>query len=679
MTKIQASHTASAVDRAIQQPRIVIDNVRPSVDHGRYPAKKTVSQAVTVSAKIFMDGHDKLAASVAWKDSPKGKWSHYKMVPMGNDLWQVDITPTVPGRHWFRIEAWFDQWETYRNELKKKFEAKVPVELECREGRLLLETTLEHSKRGAPVAETERQPEGTPTIGVLQQAITTLDALDAGDVVGRVAILLDQSLANAVDALERRLFFTHTERSYEVDVERLVANFASWYELFPRSLTDSAQSHGTFDDVIQRLPAVVAMGFDVLYLPPIHPIGQTNRKGRNNNVIAAPGEPGSPYAIGSEEGGHDAAYSRLGGLAGFRRLVAAAQRHGVQMALDFAIQCSPDHPWLKEHPGWFSWRPDGSLRYAENPPKKYQDIVNVDFYGEEALPSLWIALRDIVLFWINEGVTIFRVDNPHTKPLPFWEWLIGDVRQKHPQTIFLSEAFTRPAMMYHLAKIGFSQSYTYFIWRNNKQEISEYLMELTAAEPADFYRPNFFVNTPDINPYFLQASGRPGFLIRAALAATLSGLWGVYSGFELCESAALPGKEEYLDSEKYEIKPRDLMAPGNIITEISRLNQIRKDNSALQTHLNIRFYESGNDQVVYFGKFTHNNFILVAISLDPRSGQEAWLEIPRHEFGLTGADTLVAKELMRDLTLTWQSDRQHWYFDPGELPFAIWRIRPSGV
>lgn len=426
------------------------------------------------------------------------------------------------------------------------------------------------------------------------------------------------------------------------------------------------------------------MGFDVLYFPPIHPIGRTNRKGRNNSLRAGPDEPGSPYAIGSEEGGHDAVHPELGGLEGLQRLRAAAEGYGIELALDFAIQCSPDHPWLHEHPDWFRWRPDGSIRFAENPPKKYEDIVGVDFYADKGKPELWIALRDVVLFWIGQGINIFRVDNPHTKPLPFWQWLIASVRRQHPRAIFLSEAFTRPAMMYRLAKIGFSQSYTYFTWRNTPHEIRDYLIELTQSAPRDFYRPHFFVNTPDINPYFLQQSGRPGFIIRAALAATLSGLWGIYSGFELCESEPVPGKEEYWLSEKYEVKPRDWNAPGNIIDVITRLNHIRRENPALHTHLGVQFHDSGNEQVLYFSKVapqsadgSPKNRLLIAISMDPHNAQEALLPFPSAALGLdvVDGDEFEVEELMRDQRYVWRREPHHWYFNPHELPLAIWRIQ----
>ena len=426
------------------------------------------------------------------------------------------------------------------------------------------------------------------------------------------------------------------------------------------------------------------MGFDVLYFPPIHPIGTRNRKGRNNSLIALDDDPGSPYAIGSEDGGHDALHPQLGTFEDFQRMREAALEHGLEIALDFAIQCSPDHPWLREHPGWFAWRPDGSLRYAENPPKKYEDIVNVDFYGQgkrgDAPTALWSALRDVVLAWVEQGVRIFRVDNPHTKPLPFWEWMIGEVRARYPDTIFLSEAFTRPKVMYRLAKVGFSQSYTYFTWRETKQEFIDYLTELTAPSgasgPRDFFRPNFFVNTPDINPVFLQRSGRAGFLIRAALAATLSGLWGVYSGFELCEATPVPGKEDYLDSEKYQLRAWDWNRPGNIIAEITALNRIRRENPALHTHLNVLFENAFDPNILYFAKATDDlsNVLLVAINLDPYGVHEADFEIPLWRWNRPDDATVEVTDLLDGHRFAWQGKYQHMRLDPGTNPYAIWRV-----
>jgi len=417
----------------------------------------------------------------------------------------------------------------------------------------------------------------------------------------------------------------------------------------------------------------------VLFSPPIPPIGHAFRKGRNNTLTPGPDDPGSPYAIGSEEGGHDAIHPQLGSLEDFRRLVAAAREQGLELALDFAIQCSPDHPWLREHKDWFDWRPDGSLRYAENPPKKYQDIVNVDFYNPDAVPSLWITLRDVVRFWVDNGVRLFRVDNPHTKPFPFWEWLIGDIRAQHPDTVFLAEAFTRPKVMYRLAKIGFSQSYTYFTWRNEKQEIRDYLEELTTTAPRDFFRPHFFVNTPDINPPFLQTGGRAAHLIRAFLATTLSGLWGMYQGFELCEATPLPGREEYLDSEKYEIRVWPDRRPGDIVEEITRLNMIRRANPALQTHLGIAFHNAFNDRVLWYRKATadRGNVVLCAVSLDPQQVQETAVELPLWEWGLPDHAALEAEDLMTGRRFTWRGKVQRLRLDPGALPFGLWRVRPA--
>jgi starch synthase (maltosyl-transferring) len=402
------------------------------------------------------------------------------------------------------------------------------------------------------------------------------------------------------------------------------------------------------------------MGFDVLYFPPVHPIGRKNRKGRNNSLTARPGDPGSPYAIGAAEGGHDALHPELGSFADFARLIRAAHEHGLEIALDFAIQCSPDHPWITEHPDWFDWRPDGTIKYAENPPKKYEDIVNVHFY-RDALPSLWFALRDVVLFWVERGVRIFRVDNPHTKPLPFWEWLIREVQDRHPDTIFLSEAFTRPKMMKRLAKVGFTQSYSYFTWRNTKAELTEYLTELTRDEPREHMRPNFFVNTPDINPRFLQTSGRAGFEIRAVLAATLSPLWGVYCGFELCEATPIPGKEEYLDSEKYEIRAWDWDRPGNIRPLVTALNRIRRENPALWQFADLEFLEAPSEQVLAYVKMSaaRDNAVMVAVNLDPHRATGTNLEVPLWRFGLDDAATIGVEDLISGRRFSWSGKVQH--------------------
>ncbi|GGG35781.1 alpha-1,4-glucan:maltose-1-phosphate maltosyltransferase [Caldovatus sediminis] len=646
---------AAAAARAL--PRLAIEAVSPAVDDGRFAVKRTVGEVVEVEADLVCDGHDRLAAALLWRPGDEAEWREVRMRPLGNDRWGARFPLERVGRHLFCVEAWRDVFASFRDELEKKHAAGLNIALELEEGRLLIARAAERAG------------------GELAQLAARLRAAPEPE---RLTLLLSEDTAALMRAADERPFRSRSAE-YPVEADRTQARFASWYELFPRSQSGDPKRHGTFDDVIRQLPRIRAMGFDVLYFPPIHPIGRVNRKGRNNSLVAEPGDPGSPYAIGSEEGGHDAIHPELGTLQDFRRLRDAAHAHGMELALDFAIQAAPDHPWLRRHREWFAWRPDGSLRYAENPPKKYEDIVNVEFYGDGAVPSLWVALRDVVRFWVEQGVRTFRVDNPHTKPLPFWEWLIADIRAEHPDCIFLSEAFTRPKMMYRLAKIGFSQSYTYFTWRNHKREIEDYLTELTETAPKDFFRPNFFVNTPDINPYFLQTSGRPGFLIRAALATTLSGLWGMYNGFELCEGRAIPGKEEYLDSEKYEIRAWDWDRPGNIATEIARLNAIRRANPALQTHLGLAFHNAFNDSVLWYRKATpdRSNVVLVAVSLDPHAVQEAAVELPLWEWGLPDHAALAAEDLMRGHRFTWRGKVQRLRLDPHELPFGIWRVRPA--
>ncbi len=655
------------IDRAVRNaieaatmPRVAVEAVAPSVDDGRFPAKRLVGELVEVSADLISDGHDRLAAALLWRAADEEVWREAPMNAAGNDRWVGRFPLARVGRYLFTILAWKDRFGTFAEELEKKHAAGLPVALELEEGRLRIEEAAAQADRAVA-------PELAALVARLKEA-------DADE---RRRLLLTPSTAELMATARVRPHAHRHPTEYPVEAERRAAGFGSWYELFPRSQSGDPSRHGTFADVITRLPAISAMGFDVLYLPPIHPIGRVNRKGRDNAPHAEPGEPGSPYAIGSDEGGHEAIHPALGTLDDFRQLRDAAARHGMELALDFAVQCAPDHPWLRQHPDWFEWRPDGSIRYAENPPKKYEDIVNVDFYAGSAVPSLWLALRDIVLLWAGEGVRLFRVDNPHTKPLPFWEWMIGEVRAKYPDAVFLAEAFTRPKLMYRLAKIGFSQSYTYFTWRNTKAELTEYLTELS-TDARDFFRPHFFVNTPDINPVFLQTSGRPGFLIRAALAATLSGLFGVYSGFELCEARALAGREEYASSEKYEIRAWDWEAPGNIIAEITRLNRIRRANPALQTHLGVSFHNAFNDQILYFSKAAPDlqNVVLVAVNLDPRFPQECDIEVPLWLWGLSDAASVTVADLMADRQFTWTGKMQHIRLDPAVLPFAIWRLRP---
>ena len=672
---------------AILSPRIALENVSPQVDNGQFAIKRTLGLPVHVEADVFMDGHEVIAVSVFWRPADESRWHQMPMQAVGNDRWQADFSAERTGQHCYMVKAWHDVWASHTSGLRKKFAAGADVSLEVEEARQMLSESLERIRDDMPDAATviasilrtvgqPQQRRSKPQRGARgagsEPALHPVPETD-GDVV---EILLSEDVADAMQEVDIHRFES-SSAVFPLLVERREACFASWYELFPRSQSSVPGVHGTFQDVIGRLPLIRDMGFDVLYMPPIHPIGQRNRKGRNNALRAGPDDPGSPYAIGSEDGGHDAVHPQLGTLDDFRALVTSAREHGLEIALDFAIQCSPDHPWLARHPDWFDWRADGSLRYAENPPKRYEDIVNPDFYSPLASDAqrlaLWRALRDVVLFWADQGVLTFRVDNPHTKPLPFWHWMIAEVQAAHPGALFLSEAFTRPKMMYRLAKVGFSQSYTYFTWRNTKQELTDYMTELNTAPVADFFRPNFFVNTPDINPYFLQTSGRAGFLIRAALATTLSGLWGMYSGFELCEAAAIPGKEEYQDSEKYELRAWDWDRPGNIIDEITRLNLIRRANPALQSHLGIRFHSVDNDQILCFSKATPegDNVVLVAISLDPYAVQSGTLD-------LAGTPAVGAQvhELFDDHRF-----RMHGQHHPVSLtpdrPFMIWSVLPD--
>ncbi|MBL27597.1 MAG: alpha-amylase [Rhodospirillaceae bacterium] len=651
---------------SLARDRIAIEDVYPELDGGRHAVKRVVGDVLEVWADVFGDGHEKIAAAVQYKEFGERSWREVPMAFFDNDRWVGRVPLTRNARYLYTVVAWRDLFETWRGDLMKKVDAGQNVALELIEGRHLVEKAAAGAK-----GEDRKAMDGI-------LAALAGDESAAGD-GERLSTMLSEELRALMARNAERSNLSRYWRDLEVVVDRPAARFAAWYEMFPRSQSGDPDRHGTFEDVIRRLPYVRDMGFDVLYFTPIHPIGRINRKGRNNTLTPGPDDPGSPYAIGAAEGGHDALHPELGSFDDFRRLVQEAHRHGLEIAIDFAIQCSPDHPWLKEHPEWFDWRPDGTIKYAENPPKKYEDIVNVHFY-RDALPDLWYALRDIVLFWVGHGVKTFRVDNPHTKPLPFWEWMIREVQDRHPDTIFLAEAFTRPKMMKRLGKIGYTQSYTYFTWRNEKQELIEYLTELT-TEAKDYYRPNFFVNTPDINPEILQTSHRPAYQMRAALAATLSGVYGVYNGFELCEGTPYPGKEEYLDSEKYEIKAWDWDRPGHIRDYITRLNRIRRDNPALHDHLNLRFLNAWNDQVLVYFKMSpaRDNVIVVAVNLDPHNPQGANFEVPLWEFGLPDDATVAAEELLTGENLSWTGKVQHVWLDPAVSPCAIWRMTPPGL
>ena len=643
----------SAIEAA-RWPRLALESVTPAVDGGLFPVKRTAGETIEVEAIVIGDGHDILSAAVQWQVPGETVWHETRMRLAGNDRWTASFPLLVRGLHQYRVQAWRDHYATYRHELGAKSTAGVPIELELVEGLDMLRAAVSRASGGSAIA-------------------TTLAAIEKLDEPAQCQALLAPALATLMDDADER---PHSVVSslMPVDAERTAAGFASWYEVFPRSMSDDPRRHGNFADVERHLPRIRAMGFDVLYFPPVHPIGRINRKGPNNTLTPGPEDTGSPYAVGSAEGGHDALHPELGTLEDFLHMRQAAEAHGLEIALDFAIQCAPDHPWLKEHKDWFAWRPDGTVRYAENPPKKYQDIVNVDFYASGSVPDLWLALANVVMFWAEQGIRLFRVDNPHTKPMPFWQWMIAEVRARYPDAVFLAEAFTRPNVMNRLAKVGFGQSYTYFTWRNTKTELTEYLTQLSTEAARDFFRPHFFVNTPDINPVFLQTSGRPGFLIRAALAATLSGLWGVYNGFELCEGAALPGREEYLDSEKYQIRTWDWQRPGNIVAEITRLNAIRSENPALHSHLNVAFLPAGNDAVLFYEKATpdRSSCLLCMVSLDPHHAQTSSIELPLWKWGLPDQASLQLQDLIGGDHFELAGKYHNVTLTP-QQPYLIWR------
>src|SRR6202521_6158624 len=617
---ITVNKTTQTVESAAAGGAFHIEDVYPLIDGGRFAVKRIVGERIEVWGDIYRDGHDIVAAALLWRRERAREGRREPMTHHSNDRWGGSFVPDQPGRYVYAIEAWTDEFATWRHGFELKQKAGADLTLDAIEGAGML---------------TKAQAGGNAAAAVILRQCE--DFLQTGD----TAPLLTAELRDAMTESQLRPDLTRSPL-FPLMVDRPRARAGAWYEMVPRSQGKTPHQHGTFMDCIARLPDIAGMGFDVVYLTPIHPIGRANRKGRNNAVISAEGDPGSPYAIGSTEGGHDAVHPELGTLEDFREFVAACRQHEMEVALDFAIQCSLDHPWLKDHPQWFKRRPDGSMRYAENPPKKYEDIVNPDFSSEDA-GALWNALRDVVLFWIEQGVNIFRVDNPHTKPFPFWEWLIHDIQLRHPGVIFLAEAFTRPKLMKGLAKLGFTQSYTYFTWRTQKWELEQYLNELTAYPEHDFYRPNFFVNTPDILPFHLQSGEAWIFKSRVALAATLSSTYGIYNGFELIEHDPIPGKEEYLDSEKYEVKVRDWDKSGNIKPYIRDLNRARRDNAALQQTSNLRFIPVEDGNVIGFVKESVNqtNSVIVAIALS-RDVHEFWLPLGDVQVGMAGDRRNVA-------------------------------------
>jgi len=639
---------------------IIIEKVDPEVDSGRYPIKREVGDRLEVSADIFKEGHDVLAAVLRYRTINETTWHEAAMSHVDNDRWSGHFDLQENTRYLYTIGAFTNTFESWRQEVTKKSQAGERIESELLEGRALVE--------GAAKRATGQDK---ARLNELLKQWRSSDTQEA-----QLAVALSEELAQLVERHQERTAWTVYDRELKVVVDRVRARYGAWYEIFPRSQGTIPGKGSTFQECEQRLPAIKAMGFDVLYLTPVHPIGRTNRKGKNNSLIPIPTDPGSPYAIGNEQGGHDAVEPSLGTIADFDRFEKAVRAQGMELAMDFAINCSPDHPYVKEHPEWFAHRPDGTIKYAENPPKKYQDIYNVDFYCKDWF-GLWNEMKRVILFWADHGVKIFRVDNPHTKPVAFWEWLIREVQDRHPDAIFLSEAFTRPKMMKVLAKAGFTQSYTYFTWRNFKQELTDYLIELSRSEMKDYFRPNFFTNTPDILPEILQQGGRPAFKFRLALAATLSPSYGIYSGYEVCENRALPGKEEYLDSEKYEITVWDWDRPGHIVDYVTLLNRIRQENPALHELENLEFYESSNDQVLFYGKSTvdKKNSVLVAVNLSPFQSQDAHLRIPIAALGIKPDETYQLHNMITDQRDLMIGDSYILRLDPQVEPAAIFVVR----
>ncbi|MFS8859157.1 alpha-1,4-glucan--maltose-1-phosphate maltosyltransferase [Synechococcus sp. H60.4] len=638
--------------------RAIIEAVTPEIDGGRYAIKRTVGEYVVVEADIFADGHDQLSAVLSFRQAGATDWEELFMEPIGNDRWRAQFQVTQIGQAFYRILAWVDPFQTWQQDLHKRVAAEQDVAVE-----LLI---------GAELVERAAQAQSGDLAAKLRNYAQMLR--QGGDPA--IAIALSPTLGSLMQLYgERRFVTAYPERRVWVDPEK--ARFSTWYELFPRSCGPDEHTHGTFQDVIARLPLLAEMGFDVLYLPPIHPIGRTFRKGKNNSMTAEPEDVGSPWAIGGPEGGHKAIHPQLGSLEDFHRLVAEAKKLNIDIALDIAFQCSPDHPYVKEHPEWFRKRPDGTIQYAENPPKKYQDIYPLDFETEN-WQALWEELKSVIEYWIDQGVTIFRVDNPHTKAFGFWEWCIGQIKAKHPQTIFLSEAFTRPKLMKSLAKLGFTQSYTYFTWRNDKWGLTEYFTELTQTPMREYYRPNLWPNTPDILNEFLQKGGRPAFMLRLILAATLGASYGIYGpAFELCENRPLrPGSEEYLDSEKYQIRHWDLDTPDNLRPLIAQVNRIRRQNPALQSDWSLVFHPTDNEALICYSKrtFDGSNRILVAVNLDPFHIQSGWVTLNLGALGLEHWQTFKVIDLLDGQQYSWQGSTNYIKLDPWTMPAHIFLI-----
>jgi starch synthase (maltosyl-transferring) len=645
--------------------RVIIEHVQPQVDGGAFPAKRIIHDIVTVEADIFCDSHDLISAEVLFRHEQGRKWQVTELMPDVNDRWEGSFRVEKPGSYYFTVQAWVDKFKSWHNDMLKKLEAGAANQTDLLIGVELIGKML---KAYPAMGQRDR----TFLEKVSREMTSTRSKIEK-----QAASLLNHTLLETGARYPVRDHLVKHPRELEIIVDRKKAMYSSWYEVFPRSLGPDG-THGTFRDVIEFLPYVSELGFDVLYLPPIHPIGTTNRKGKNNNVVAAAGEPGSPWAIGGKEGGHKAIHPELGTLEDFKELISKAAEMGIEMAMDIAFQCSPDHPWISEHPDWFNKRPDGTLQYAENPPKKYEDIYPLNFESDD-WKNLWKELKGVFTYWIDQGIKIFRVDNPHTKSFRFWEWLISEIRKDHNDIIFLAEAFTRPKLMARLAKTGFNQSYTYFTWRNSKQELISYCEELTSSPLKEYFRPNFWPNTPDILPFPLQGAGRNHFVQRLILAATLSSNYGMYGpAYELMENTpALPGKEEYLNSEKYEIKEWNIHKRRSLRKLVTRINKIRRENEALHNMQSLRFHPIDNDAVIAYSKMSADgrNILLTVVNLDPEHKQGGWVGLPLHDFRLDPDTTFEVHDLLSGASYRWNGEYNFVELDPHVIPAHIFRIK----
>jgi starch synthase (maltosyl-transferring) len=642
--------------------RVIVESVTPEVDGGRYPIKRTMGEDVVVEADVFTDGHDLLGVALLYRRDRDPEWIEAPMAFLTNDRWQASFRVTDLGRYRYTVTGWVDHFQTWRRDFKKKIDSGQNVLVELLQGAGL----IDEASRRAPKAEGKSLKKWA-------------DQLRSSDVPesGRIEQALDMDMAALMAKYPDRRFATHYERELGVVVDREKAGFSAWYEMFPRSCSQSGE-HGTFKDCEERLPYIASMGFDVLYLPPIHPIGVTFRKGKNGSPTAGPDDPGSPWAIGLADGGHKTIHPQLGTVKDFRQFLDKAKSSGLEIALDLAFQCSPDHPYVKQHREWFKIRSDGTVQYAENPPKKYQDIFPLEFETEQWEP-LWQELRSVILYWIEQDVRIFRVDNPHTKPFAFWEWLIHEIQEDYPDVIFLAEAFTRPKLMYRLAKLGFNQSYTYFAWRSTKAELMEYFTELTHSDVREYFRPNLWPNTPDILTEELQRGGRPAFMARFVLAATLGASYGIYGpAFELCEGRPREaGSEEYLDSEKYEIKQWEIERADSLKDFIGLVNQIRRENPALHGDESLHFHSTDNDQLVCYSKSTliGSNVILVVVNLSPYHTHSGWVQLDLDHLGLDLDHPFQVQDLLTNAYYRWDGPRNYIEINPHSAPAHIFRVR----